>query len=164
MSSLLTLMVLTPLVGSVVCLLVPQVLVKRVSLGISLLTYAISLVLYCSFNPSAVGVSIEDDAVIHVALDGLNLWFILLTTYLTPITLLASYDSIRSHVHGFASAQLLIIGLLLCVFLVTDLLSFYVAFEAVLIPLFITVGVWGTSETRLRSAYLLFLFTLAGSL
>ena len=164
MPSILTLMVLTPFIGSVLCLVTPITLVKRVSIGISLIMYACSLVVYAGMDFSTAGVSMSHGAVIDLAVDGLNMWFVLLTTYLTPIVLLASYDSIRSHVRGFASAQLLISGLLLCVFTVTDVLSFYVAFEAVLIPLFITVGVWSTSESRLRSAYLLFLFTLAGSL
>lgn len=164
MSYIPTLIVVLPLIGSVVCLVVPSYIVKRVALGISLIVYACCLVVYCGIDYSIVGIITGDDTIIDFTVDGLNMWFILLTGFLTPITLLASYESIRVHVHGFLCAQLLIEGLLIAVFIVQDLLSFYVAYESVLIPLFITVGVWGSSEARLRSAYLLFLYTLTGSL
>ena len=143
MSSLLTLIIGLPLIGSLLCLVVPSYIVKRVALGISLIVYACCVIVYCGLDLSDTTANITSGylAPIDLAVDGLSVWFILLTGYLTPITLLASYDSVRSHVRGFMIAQLITEGLLLCVFIVTDLVSFYVAYEAVLVPLFITIGV-----------------------
>lgn len=99
-----------------------------------------------------------------MGVDGVSLVFVLLTTLLTPICLLASWDNVHTAVKQYFITLLVIEALLVGVFVVLDLLLFYVFFEAVLVPLFLLVGVWGGSPTRVRSALLLFFYTLTGSL
>jgi NADH-ubiquinone oxidoreductase chain 4 len=99
-----------------------------------------------------------------VGVDGVSLVFVLLTTLLTPICLIASWDNVHTAVKQYSITLLAVETLLVGVFVVLDLLLFYVFFEAVLVPLFLLVGVWGGSPTRARSALLLFLYTLTGSL
>lgn len=99
-----------------------------------------------------------------MGVDGLSIYYVLLTTLLTPVCLLASWSNVTHSIRLYNALQLVTCGLLLCVFVQIDLLMFYVSFEAVLVPLFFIVGMWGGSPSRTRSAMLLFLYTLAGSL
>lgn len=162
--SLPTALVLLPLLGSLACVMMPSKYTKEVALLFALAVFALSMTAYGLYDASDVGLLLNTSDTGLFSLDGLNLWFVLLTAFLTPITLVASWQNVGKHLKAFMAAQLMIEGLLLAVFLVTDLLAFYVAFEAVLVPLFVTVGVWGGSATRVRSAFLLFLYTFAGSL
>lgn len=109
-------------------------------------------------------ISNSDFAQFNIGLDGISIWFLVLTTFLIPICILASWDNINQNLKSYYSALLLIESLLIGVWIVLDLLYFYFFFEAVLIPLFLIVGIWGSGNLRIRSAFLLFLYTLLGSL
>ena len=100
----------------------------------------------------------------HIGVDGLSLYFVLLTTCTLPICVLASWNNVKHNIKSFMIAFLVLESLLVAVFVVLDLLLFYVFFESVLIPLFLIVGVWGASADRVRASFLLFLYTLLGSL
>ena len=101
---------------------------------------------------------------IRVGIDSLSLNYIILTTLLFPICILSSWNNNNYKVANYFSALLIVETLLIAVFTVVDLFIFYVFFEAALVPLFLIVGIWGGSSTRIRAAQLLFLYTLAGSL
>jgi NADH-ubiquinone oxidoreductase chain 4 len=101
---------------------------------------------------------------LHIGIDGISLYFVLLTTFITPICILSNWDNIKHSLKYFLISFLLLETLLVAVFVVLDILLFYIFFESVLIPLFLIVGIWGGSPTRVRAAYLLFLYTLFGSL
>jgi len=101
---------------------------------------------------------------LHIGVDGLSLYFVLLTTFTMPICILASWENVRHNLKYFLIAFLMVETLLIALFVVLDLLLFYVFFESVLVPLFLIVGIWGASETRIRASFLLFLYTLFGSL
>ena len=96
-------------------------------------------------------------------IDGISLFFIILTTFLIPICILVSWTSIKSYVKEYCIAFLILESLMLVVFSVLDLLLFYIFFESVLIPMFIIIGVWGSRERKIRAAYQFFLYTLIGS-
>jgi proton-translocating NADH-quinone oxidoreductase chain M len=98
-----------------------------------------------------------------LAIDGISLYLVILTTFLTPVCLLISWSSVSSFVKEYTICFLALESLLIFVFTILDLLLFYVLFEAVLIPMFIIIGVWGSRERRVRAAYQLFLYTLIGS-
>jgi NADH-ubiquinone oxidoreductase chain 4 len=89
--------------------------------------------------------------------------FILLTTFLIPIVILSNWDSIKYEIKGYIIIILLLESLLLGVFLVLDLIMFYIFFESILPPLFILIGIWG-SKRRVRASFHIFLYTLGGSL
>jgi NADH-ubiquinone oxidoreductase chain 4 len=144
--------------------------VKRFALIVTLVTFAISMVMWSSFDPSSSQYQFTAEynqlnyLHMHIGVDGLSLYFVLLTTFTLPICLLASWDSVKHHIKSFMIALLVLESLLVGVFVVLDLLLFYVFFEAVLVPLFLMVGIWGASADRIRAAFLLFLYTLFGSL
>lgn len=100
----------------------------------------------------------------YLGIDGLSIFFILLTTIITPVCILASWNEINHNQKFFFILFLILETLQIAVFVVLDLLLFYVFFESVLIPLFFIIGIWGASLERIRASFLFFLYTLWGSL
>jgi proton-translocating NADH-quinone oxidoreductase chain M len=144
---------------------------KKVALGASMFTFVLSLGLWVLFDRSTAVFQFREywqwlDQVninFNLGIDGISLFFVILTTMLVPLCLLASWDSIKIHVKEYLIAFLVMETLLIIVFSIMDLLLFYVFFESVLIPMFLIVGIWGSRERKIRAAYLLFLYTLVGS-
>lgn len=145
---------------------------KQIALFTSLAVFLLSLVVWAEFDSSTSQYQFTQEFLtnqvhfchLKLGIDGISLYFVLLTTFITPICILSNWDSVTSHQKFFLISFLLLESLLLAVFTVCDLLLFYVFFESVLIPLFLIVGIWGGSSTRVRAAFLLFLYTLFGSL
>jgi NADH-quinone oxidoreductase subunit M len=96
-------------------------------------------------------------------IDGISLFFLLLSTFLIPICLLFSWFNVRVHVKEFFIAFFLIEILLILVFSVSDLFIFYTFFESLLVPMYLVIGIWGSRERKIRAAFLFFLYTLFGS-
>ena len=99
----------------------------------------------------------------YLGIDGLSIYFILLTTIIMPISLLSNWTSISENIRSYLIIILLLETLLLAVFLVLDILLFYIFFESILPPLFLLIGLFGSSN-RVRASFYLFLYTLLGSL
>ncbi len=99
----------------------------------------------------------------HLGVDGISVWFVLLTAFITIIVVLAGWEVITERVHQYMGAFLILSGLMVGVFSAVDGLLFYVFFEATLIPMYIIIGVWGGPK-RVYAAFKFFLYTLAGSL
>lgn len=99
-----------------------------------------------------------------VGFDGISIMFIVLTAFLTPLCLYISWNSIKYNFKEFVIVLFLIEGLLINLFSVLDMVFFYVLFEAILIPMFILIGVWGSRQRKIHAAYQFFLYTLFGSL
>ena len=98
----------------------------------------------------------------HVGIDGLSLWLVILTTFLTPLALLGSWTSIHARVREFNVFMLLLEAGMLGVFVALDLFLFYIFWEAMLIPMYFLIGIWG-HERRIYAAVKFFLYTMAGS-
>lgn len=136
----------------------------------SLINLALSCILLTSFNrelagfqfSEIVGFSSSYDIKYYLGIDGISLLFILLTAALTPICLAISINSIKKRIKEYVVAFLLIEGFVIASFSSLDLLFFYIFFEAMLIPMFLVIGIWG-GENRIYAAYKFFLYTLAGS-
>ncbi len=141
---------------------------KQIALFTSLVVFVVSLALWAEFDGSTSEYQFTQEYFNHVKLgvDGISLYFVLLTTFITPICILSNWDSITSQSSEklFLICFLVLESLLLAVFTVCDILLFYIFFESVLIPLFLVVGIWGGSAGKVRAAFLLFLYTLFGSL
>jgi len=99
----------------------------------------------------------------YLGVDGISIYFVLLTTIIMPIAILSNWTSIWENTRSFIIIMLLLETLLLAVFLVLDILLFYIFFESILPPLFILIGLFGSSN-RVRASFYLFLYTLLGSL
>ena len=173
-SSILSSLILMPIIGAVVLLFVPgkyTEIIKTGALYISLLVFVLSLYLWAAFdNLTAKFQYVEvynwigwSNIYFYLGIDGISLFFVILTTLLIPICILASWDAIKSNVKEYMIAFLFLEAFVIAVFCVLDLILFYVFFEAVLIPMFIIIGVWGSRERKIRAAYMFFLYTLLGS-
>lgn len=176
--SLLSFVLIFPLLGSIILLFIPgwkSKLIKNIALNISLLNFLISLILWIEFDNSTSKfqffqnfTSFESDLSFSTfnfifGVDGISLFFIILTTFLIPVCILVSWNSITAYVKEYCIAFLVLESLMIAVFSVLDLLLFYIFFESVLIPMFIIIGVWGSRERKIRAAYQFFLYTLFGS-
>lgn len=100
----------------------------------------------------------------ELALDGISIFFVLLTAFLIPVCILVSWNSISYKLKEFLVLLLLIEFLLINVFATLDLFFFYIFFESVLIPMFIMIGVWGSRQRKIHAAYQFFFYTLLGSI
>ena len=171
--NILSYLIILPLVGVVGLLITPshnQSALKSIVLNVSCLTFVVSLVLWVFFNKSIGTFQFVDKflwiPIINLnfvlGIDGISIFFVLLTTLLIPICLLIGWDSIvydrKKYFLSFLIMEFFLIG----VFCILDLLLFYVFFEAVLIPMYLIVGVWGSRERKIRAAYFFFLYTLLG--
>jgi proton-translocating NADH-quinone oxidoreductase chain M len=163
-----------PLVGALVLLFVKETrvtLIRRLALGTTMLTFGLSTFLWLLFDRSTSQFQFVEtfawipSSNLHFALgvDGISLFFVLLTTLLIPLCLLGSWESVTLYRKEYVVAFLVMESLLLLVFTILDLVLFYVFFEAILIPMFLIIGIWGSRERKVRAAYLLFFYTLVGS-
>jgi NADH-ubiquinone oxidoreductase chain 4 len=143
--------------------------IKTIALTTSIINMLLSLVIFTVFDFSSnqfqfvqeyFEVSSYD---FYLGLDGLSVYFVLLTTIITPIALLSNWSSISENVKSYVIIILLLETLLLAVFLVLDILLFYIFFESILPPLFILIGLFGSSN-KVRASFYFFLYTLFGSL
>jgi NADH-quinone oxidoreductase subunit M len=136
---------------------------------ISVATFVLSLMAFFAFDPAVAGYQLVEQQpwygpiTYKLGVDGLSLPLILLTTFLTPICLLASWNAIDTRVTEYVVAFLALETFMIGVFVALDLVLFYVFFEAGLIPMFLIVGIWGGKD-RVYAAFKFFLYTLLGSL
>jgi len=143
---------------------------RSVALWTSLATFLLSLALWLKFDTSTAAFQFEERALwmpafniaYHVGVDGISMLFVLLTTLLTPVCILASWQSITERVKEYMVSFLVMETMMVGMFSALDLIVFYIFFEGVLIPMFLIIGVWG-GPRRVYSAFKFFLYTLAGS-
>jgi NADH-quinone oxidoreductase subunit M len=170
--SFLTALVFLPVAGAVAVALVPrraERAQKLVALAVTGAAFALSLLMLRGFVPRA-GMQFEVSRAwlpaygisYHLGVDGLSLWLVILTTFLTPVALLGSWLSIRDRVREFNVFMLLLEAGMVGVFVSLDLFLFYVFWEAMLIPMYFLIGIWG-HERRIYAAIKFFLYTFAGS-
>jgi NADH-quinone oxidoreductase subunit M len=145
---------------------------RNIALSTSLIVFAISIVLWIDFDPSTAAFQFVENlrwitiggftVHYHLGIDGISLFFVLLSTLLTAICVLASWTNIHNQVKEYMIAFLVQETMMVGVFCSLDFFLFYVFFEGVLVPMFLIIGVWG-GPRRIYSAFKFFLYTLLGS-
>ena len=162
-----------PLVGAVAVAFMPrrqEAAVKGLALAVSVLTFVVSLPLYAVFNPAVADYQFVEartwmptlGVTYHLGVDGISLLLVLLTTFLMPLTILASWHSIERRWKEFAVTMLLLETGMLGVFVALDLFLFYVFWEGMLVPMYLIIGIWGGAR-RVYAAIKFVLYTLTGS-
>ena len=142
---------------------------KRIALVTSVLNLIVSLVIFILFDFSSNQFQFVDYQYvydlygIYLGVDSISIYFVLLTTIIFPIAIIGNFNSITDNIKTYFILMLLLEMLLLACFLVLDILLFYVFFESILPPLFLLIGIFGSSN-RVRASFYLFLYTLFGSL
>lgn len=140
--------------------------IRQIGLSTSLVTLIFTLILFSKFNNNTSFYQFTSYMAPfgYIGVDGISIYYVLLTAFITPIALLSNWNDITTKLKYFVFSFLLLETFQIAFFVVVDLFSFYIYFESVLIPLFLIVGLWGASAARIRAAFLLFLYTLTGSL
>ncbi len=171
----LTLSIFVPIVCGLILLAVGRDdrpgLTRNLSLIGSILSFLVTIPLYTGFDNSTAAMQFVEKILwipafavnYHLGVDGISLWFVLLTAFITIIVVLAGWEVITSRISQYMAAFLILSGLMIGVFVALDGLLFYIFFEATLIPMYIIVGVWG-GPNRVYAAFKFFLYTLMGSL
>lgn len=142
----------------------------QIALWTSLLTFIVSLGILQQFDPSNTGFQLVERLewipAFHIAyikgVDGISVWFVLISTLLTPICVLSAIGGVKKRVKEFMIALLVLETMMVGMFTALDFMLFYLFFEGVLIPMFLIIGVWG-GEKRTYAAYKFFLYTFLGS-
>jgi NADH-quinone oxidoreductase subunit M len=143
---------------------------RNVALWTSLITLALALMVWANFNPGTAAFQLEEKAVwipafnitYHLGVDGISVFFVLLSAFLTPLCVLASWRAITERVKEYMIAFLVLETLMIGMFAALDIVLFYLFFEGVLLPMFLIIGIWG-GPRRVYSAFKFFLYTLTGS-
>jgi NADH-quinone oxidoreductase subunit M len=170
---LLTAVTFLPALGGLVLLFVPRTVgaVFRVGgLGVSLMTFLLSVPLFVGFDADVAGFQFEEARAwmpgfgisYHLGIDGISLLLVLLTTFLTPVALASAWHAIESRWKEFVVTMLILETGMLGVFVSLDLFLFYVFWEAMLIPMYFVIGVWGGAD-RIYAAVKFVLYTMVGS-
>src|SRR4030095_16482780 len=165
-----------PLAGAILLALVGNAdgkrdaLIRWIALGVSLLAFAVTLVIWARFDPASADFQfVERVAWIpafgidyYIGIDGISLLLIVLTGFLTPIALLSSWEGIEKKVKEFSIFILALEAAMIGVFISLDLFLFYVFWDAMLIPMYFLIGIWGYDQ-RIYAAIKFMLYTMAGS-
>ncbi|CCV07631.1 NADH-quinone oxidoreductase chain M (NADH dehydrogenase I, chain M) (NDH-1, chain M) [Mesorhizobium metallidurans STM 2683] len=172
---ILSLVTFLPLVGVLLILFVrddsenARRNIRAIALWTTSITFIVSLFIWIGFDNSQAGFQfvekfawLDSGISYHMGVDGISMLFVILTTFLMPLCILASWKSIEKRVKAYMIAFLLLETLMIGVFCALDIVLFYVFFEAGLIPMFIIIGVWG-GKRRVYASFKFFLYTLAGS-
>jgi NADH-quinone oxidoreductase subunit M len=176
---LLSFLIWFPIAGGVILLLIgdggdvksPQArLMRQSALAFTILTFLASIGLYIGFNNAEPGMQFVErmswvetfNVWYHLGVDGLSAPLILLTTFITPLVVIAGWDTIKTRAAQYFAAFLILEGLMIGVFSALDGLLFYVFWEAMLIPMFLIIGIWG-GERRIYATLKFFLYTFLGS-
>ena len=173
---LLTLLIIAPLIGIISILFLisydfndNKILLKSTALFFSAISLIISFIIWILFDSSCVSFQFIQERYtvnnydFYLGVDGISIYFIILTTLIIPISIISNWKSLRNKEIYFLIIMLLLEVLLLIIFLVLDILMFYIFFESILAPLFILIGLFGSSE-KLRASFYFFLYTFLGSL
>lgn len=168
---LLSTIVFLPLLFALAILVWPsKSSLRHFALGLSVIEFLLSLVLLQRFDPSSAALQMSEQytwiarfgITYHLAVDGLSLWLVLLTTFLTPIIILGSWTAIGEKVKGFLISIFVLQTAMLGTFLSIDAIFFYLFWELSLVPMYFMIGIWGGAR-RIYATVKFFIYTMAGS-
>jgi NADH-quinone oxidoreductase subunit M len=177
MNGLLTIVTFFPLVGVALILLLKPLgresdnMVRRIAVGTSVVTFILSLLVLAQYNRATPGLQLIDQAnwipqwgiQYFLAVDGISILMVLLTTFITPLAIISSLDTIQTQVKQYYIFMLLLEIGMVGVFLAQDLFLFYIFWEFTLVPMYFLIGIWG-GKRRVYASIKFFLYTMAGSL
>jgi NADH-quinone oxidoreductase subunit M len=172
---ILSIVTFLPLLGAALIMMLPQTPagvsnIRWTALWTSLIVFVISLFILVYFDPANPGFQLVERSewipgtgiIYQKGVDGISIWFVLVSTLLTPICIISVWEAIQTRVREFMIALLVLETMMVGMFTALDLILLYVFFEGVLIPMFLIIGVWG-GQRRVYAAFKLFLYTLLGS-
>ncbi len=172
--TLTTLVLFAPIVGFLFIVFSGRLLeerVKWVALITSLATFGLSVLMLLAFDSKEAGLQMEQqfdwipgvNITFHIAVDGISIWLVMLTTFIVPIAILASFSMVHERLRLYYAFMLLLETAMIGVFVAQDLFLYYIFWEVTLVPMYFLIGIWG-GEERIYAAIKFFLYTMAGSI
>jgi NADH-quinone oxidoreductase subunit M len=173
-AALLPALLAVPILGAILVMLIPRgedSLARGVGLGFSILGFAVSLAILGPFKFEVASMQLVFDkewiplfgSRFKLGIDGISIWLVLLTTFLTPIVLLSAHGAVKTKVREFVAIILVLEAGMLGAFLALDLFLFYIFWEVMLIPMYLLIGIWG-GQRRLYASIKFVIYTMVGSL
>jgi len=173
-NSIISILIFIPLFGVFILFFIPEkesTVIKIVALTFSLFNLLYSLFIWVLFDNSTSRFQFSEyvewlwsyNLYFFIGIDGISILFVLLTTFLIPICILSSWNTIKISIKSYYSYFLLMEALLICVFSSLDLIIFFIFFESILIPMYLIIGFWGSRTRKIKAGYQFFLYTLIGS-
>ncbi len=173
---ILTLVIFLPLIGALLVMTVrgeAEIVARNaraVALWTAVITFALSIFLWIGFDTSTAAFQFEErvdwmpayNISYHLGVDGISMLFVLLSTLLTPICILSSWEAVKTRVKEYMIAFLVMETMMVGMFCALDVFVFYIFFEGVLIPMFLIIGIWGGKD-RIYASFKFFLYTFLGS-
>ena len=167
LNNILSLQIFLPLLGVLAILAFPKLsdcCARWIALGVSTIVFIVSCVMMANYNTGDAGFQFVENAVwfealklnYHLGVDGISIYFVLLSTFLTPICIISCWHSIEKRVKEFMIAFLVLETFMVGTFCALDAVLFYVFFEGVLMPMFLIIGVWG-GKNRIYASFKFFL-------
>ncbi len=171
MDFILSIVTFLPIVGALVVALLPERAAKTSAMAVSVLAFLVSLPLWMKYDPAGATYQFVEQAdwiaafgvQYHLGLDGVSLVLVMLTTAMIPIIVAAGFSGVEKNHRAYFALMLVLEGAMIGSFLALDTFLFYLFWEAVLLPMYLLVGVWG-GENRIYAAVKLFIYTAVGSL
>lgn len=172
MSMILPIVTLLPLLGALLCLLVPNEeggLQRGIGFGTSLVTFFASLFILSDFDPATMNHVVKWEWApalgihFHLGIDGISVWLVLLTTFLMPVIFLSTMTAVTERLREFVVAMLVLETGMIGAFLALDVFLFYVFWEVMLVPMYFIIGIWG-GDRRLYASIKFVIYTMVGSL
>ena len=168
---LISLLLFLPVLFALIVLFLPLRMVRPVALVLGVFEFILSCGLLTAFDKTTPALQFVEKVAwvprlginYFVGIDGLSLWLVILTTFLTPIVILASMESVQKRVAGFHAALFLLQTAMMGSFVAMDAVLFYTFFELSLVPMYFMIGIWG-GERRIYATVKFFIYTMAGSL
>lgn len=168
----LTTLIFLPLLMAGVLWFVPnEKMLRPLALSFATVEFVLSLILFIKFDPNHSGLQLVEQypwipsagVSYFLGIDGISFWLILLTTFLTPLTILGAWTSIEKKLRGFLVAMLVLETTMLGTFVAMDAILFYTFFELSLVPMYFLIGIWG-GQRRIYATLKFFIYTMVGSL
>lgn len=165
---ILSTMIALPLFGAILCLFLSDASARKLALGVTVVAFVLGIILWAGYDLEGAQWQFAERVPLFgrfewaLGIDGIALMLIMLSVFLMPICILASWEAIEKRVPEYMAAFLLMEALMIGVFSAQDLFLFYIFFEAGLIPMYLIIGIWGGAE-RIYASYKFFLYTLLGS-
>ncbi len=171
---ILPIIIIIPLISILLLLFVHEnnkEFIHKITLYTTLIIFLLSIFLWIQYDKLIIGFQFINklgtipylNINIYIGLDSISLFFLLLSTFLIPFCILLSRNTIKYHIKEYMICFLILEWLLILTFSILDLLLFYIFFEAILMPMMLIIGIWGSRERKINAAYQFFIYTLFGS-
>lgn len=165
-------LIILPIIISGIISIIKEEYIKKIGIIGSIIVYIYSIIIILKYDSNIGGFQLIESYIwseqynikLILGIDGISLSLIILTTFIIPFCILISWNTIKKYIRLYMIILFILETILILVFTVIDIIYFYIFYEAILIPMYMIIGIWGSRERKIKAAYQFFLYTLLGSI